>query len=594
MTHSIPSRRLGNLDWHFLLLVALAITFAPPALFADDTPAPAPLPPEITGSGTVIDADTGQPVAGAKITIWEYEPAFESGLPTATSYFRHHECISHGDGKFEFTLPTDHAMKPADGRVLIRLELEVKHPHYVLAYSPLIEHAQLEVTAPPALAAARKQTGSDQPVRQLPPIRLTAAKSVTGILQSSDGKPAPGVRVYASSSALLKVPTGARGIASNVPERTTTRPEDFQDDTATDNQGRFELLVPAAGETILSIWPAKDYAPSSQYIADQRGDVGTITLKQGRTLVGRVLDAQDKPLAGVHVYAQVRPDPTLALAARKGEGASSAAHPVRVVTDASTPALVQQHASIWRATTTDAQGKFAFAPLPPGEYIIELRDAASDLTTEHRRDPWGPRHPLPAYFAPQKIVLSEDQEPQPLEIQPSSTVSVSGRASIPEGLLDALRQIDARRQELAGGGSGASVAVATEGADASQAAVNQRLVPSIRGQVNGFDFYAKAQMEADGSFKFTVPRGLRDGVLRLNPLTAIAPASRVSAAAAAARSTPPKWRIGKDKPLVGGTEIPLGNVDADIPDIEIVYPDSPKSEPAPAAPRAPRGAAAGS
>src|SRR5438128_7402085 len=41
------------------------------------------LPAEITGSGTVIDADTGQPVSGAKVTIWEFGP---------DNFSRRHEC----------------------------------------------------------------------------------------------------------------------------------------------------------------------------------------------------------------------------------------------------------------------------------------------------------------------------------------------------------------------------------------------------------------------------------------------------------------------------------------------------------------------
>jgi hypothetical protein len=397
-------------------------------------------------------------------------------------------------GQIRIHAAEDHVVAVTDGTVA-RFEIDVKHPNYVL---PERTTGFLRVTISQAGGAPA------QPTRELrPPVRVVPAKPVTGILQSHDGRPAPGVRIYAFSSAPVPqpvVPQPERDLlpaqGARLQSRLAEARQSFQTDTITDDQGCFELLVPANGETLLSIWPAKDYALSSQYIADQRGDIGTITLKPGRTLAGYVLDAQDRPLAGVNLYAQLRPDLGSAVAGRKGEGASSAAYPIRVATDPSTSALVQQHASIWRATATDAQGKFAFAPLPPGEYMVEPRDAASDLTTEHRHDPWGPR------------------------------------------------------------------------------TVNQRLVPSIRGQINGFDFYAKAKMEADGTFKFTVPRGLVDGVVRLNPLTAIAaPVSRVSAAAAATRSTPPKWRIGKDKPLIGGNEIPLGNVDADIQDIEIIYPD---------------------
>ena len=46
----------------------------------------------------------------------------------------------------------------------------------------------------------------------------------------------------------------------------------------------------------------KDYAPELHVVPDgKRGDIGTITLKKGVSVTGRVLDVQGKPLAGVFV-----------------------------------------------------------------------------------------------------------------------------------------------------------------------------------------------------------------------------------------------------------------------------------------------------
>jgi hypothetical protein len=348
--------------WLFALAAAHLVSVSTRAL-SDDALSDS-LPAEITGSGTIIDADSGQGVPGAKITIWEYEEHWENGLYRPTD-FRHHECLSHADGKFEFTLPTDRALKSPDARTLVRFRLEVKHSQYIWPDSPLTRGAQLEVAIPPDIAAARKRTGSDQPVHELPPLKVIPGKAVTGILQSPEGKPVPGVKIYAFSSALLKQ----------------------------------------------SIW--------NPNVVASRGDLGAIMLKKGRSISGQILDPDNKPLGGVYVHAlpefRFWPSNT----------------------------SVRPQVSIARTTTTSADGTFSLAPLPTGEYEIQPREAASNLSAHY-------------YLARQKIILAESAEPEPVTIRAIPTVLVSGHVTIPQSLLEAMREpIQARG--FAGRGSPAFI-----------------------------------------------------------------------------------------------------------------------------------------
>ena len=69
----------------------------------------------------------------------------------------------------------------------------------------------------------------------------------------------------------------------------------------TDAQGRFRLPITTPGQAAYWVLP-KDYAPELYVVPDgKRGDIGTITLKKGVSVTGRVLDVQGKPMAGVFV-----------------------------------------------------------------------------------------------------------------------------------------------------------------------------------------------------------------------------------------------------------------------------------------------------
>jgi len=546
----IAARR-RHFAWAIVLIVIAA---SPTRLHADDTPAPGALPAEITGSGTVIDAETGQPVSGAKVTIWESGPTLEDGLP------RHHECLSHGDGKFEFTVPTDHASTLSDGGRFVPFTIVVKHPNYVFpptqaslqvatGVDPLLR--RLQAAAPQAVARA-----AVPPIRELRPVRVVPAKPVTGVLQSPDGKPAHGVRIYAYSSAPALPPLDPRpqGFGAQLaPMRPAEAPQQFQDETTTDVDGHFRLVVPGVGETILYIAPDKEYAQSREHIADKRGDVGVITLEKGATISGRLLDPDNKPLSGVFVHAVLQ----------------SPFWP----RDTS----VRLQVSISRTAKTDADGAFLLAPLPTGEYLIQPRGAAGDFVSEKPDGAPAENHPRPSFLAPQLIALSDDHNPKLIEVHARPTALVSGHTKIPPSLLDAIRE----ENRIVSAARGQLTNQPEETEALAQSRLLQRFAPRMRFKINGTDWGADGQIDEQGNFTIAVPGGLADGIIVVP--TTVWPAD-------SSRRTQAKWRTDKDRPLVTGEEIPIGRVDADIQGIEIVYPDPPQP-PAPAQPQRPaRGA----
>ena len=74
--------------------------------------------------------------------------------------------------------------------------------------------------------------------------------------------------------------------------------------------------------------------------------------------------------------------------------------------------------------------------------------------------------------------------------------------------------------------------------------------------VNGLEFSADVTIDENGKFSATIPRGLKDVTVKL----------------AEQQVRGPQWRTAKDKPLVDPFSIPLGTVNEDVHDLEIVYP----------------------
>jgi hypothetical protein len=182
--------------------------------------------------------------------------------------------------------------------------------------------------------------------------------------------------------------------------------------------------------------------------------MGTITLKKGVSVAGRLLDVQGKPIAGVFVAIE-RP---------RGDR-----------TDLKALDRIIDSGGSRRAAETDTDGRFTFAPLSPGEYTVKLSETNfdGDRKIQHTR------RPLPEVSAPTKLTIKEGETPAPLEIRAIPTVVIEGR------------WVDSKGQP----GSGWS--------------------PLVGGKMDGSSWIAEAHIDAQGRFSVKVPHGLEEANLTM-------------------------------------------------------------------------------
>ncbi|MEJ7640001.1 MAG: carboxypeptidase-like regulatory domain-containing protein [Singulisphaera sp.] len=172
-------------------------------------------------------------------------------------------------------------------------------------------------------------------------------------------------------------------------------------------------------------------------------------MKKGVSVAGRVLDVQGKPIAGVFV----------AIARQRGDGPDLQALDLMIVSNV-----------IRRAVETDADGRFTFAPLPPGEYTVKPSETNFD---GDRKIQWTDR-PLPEVFAPAKLTIKEGETPAPLEIRALPSVVIEGR------------WVDSKGQP---GGGWTSL---------------------VGGKMDGSSWIARGHFDPQGRFSVKVPHGLEE------------------------------------------------------------------------------------
>ena len=243
------------------------------------------------------------------------------------------EAVTDAEGKFNFTLPTDHAFDPmeslttsssgraasAQGRngatfsvapvvvprgrgfarpgsfVFIPLEIDATQPNYApCRISMSVYPVMLPDPYYQGDGFATPPEKHDPAERSIGVLELRPGKEVTGVVQSPDGKPLTGAKVLAHSV----VPKNEREIPG-VSRSQQPRPADEQ--TQTDADGRFRVTMITPGEGMLEIYPAKDFAPLYKNVYDEHGDVGVLKVSPGTEIKGRVLDAKGKPLPRVFI-----------------------------------------------------------------------------------------------------------------------------------------------------------------------------------------------------------------------------------------------------------------------------------------------------
>ena len=411
----------------------------------------------------------GKPIVGANVRLQFFE--VDSSVPPKRTPGKELSLKSDAQGKFTFSAPAD---KVKQGR--LGFTIDISHPRFVPRRRPGFPN----MLQPPDAPA----TGMATLVRPLE-IDMLPAKSVSGIVVSPDGKPIAGVALHAYS-------------------RPSAWPGGFCYASATsDEHGKFETPMIATGGGVLWIQPANGFIPMREEVGDKRGDLGTITLQPGITLKGQLLNADGTPRPGVEMWAERRDY-------QRPENAVDSG------------ARFQQHA------TTDAQGNFVFAPLPPGEYRVDLS--------------WTPeQQELRSRFVSQTVTLAAGQEPAAVEMRerfdPSVSVPITGHVEINKQMLDDIANMRALvrgSQRFAGVGSLLAAgqleslqkafeslppeieqAVLQSNEVDSPEKVLQLLAPTIRGTNNGVSASAKGEIDAEGNFTIHAPGGLQQAVIEL-------------------------------------------------------------------------------
>ena len=165
----------------------------------------------------------------------------------------------------------------------ISLYLDVDHPGYVKEYGTYGYGRLL-----------RNEKLGDRPFFET--IKLGPGKAIEGAVVGPEGVPVAGVKI---SAYCTRPKPAAMKDASDLGRFTWTK-------TGTD--GRFHLDLYPSGPAVFWVLP-RDYALETHVLGnDQRGDLGTITLARGNTIVGKILDAQGKPANGSLCFGGSRPD----------------------------------------------------------------------------------------------------------------------------------------------------------------------------------------------------------------------------------------------------------------------------------------------
>lgn len=319
----------------------------------------APAGKELTYKCDVMDEKTGEPVADAEV-LWRVlrSPFRSSEAPIFEQRF-----TTDKQGRYTVAFPRE-AFEFAQSTI----EFEVQHPDYLPR-----KNVGTRLTLPDVL----KPTWSD-----LRHLKILRGVPVTGRFVNPDGSPAANLALMVSRS---RDAPGA-GFRGDVIGRT-------------DSEGRYRVITTASWPKRLHWFPENFVADSValKKATDQPqpitfGNQGTIRLKNGTRLTGRVVDRAGKGLSGIYVEA---------------------------FTGTTVPVL---HAR------SGADGRFEFTPSPPGEYRVYTMDGFIDPTTGKYLG-----NTLTRPFDRVTVTLPENGEPKPITIQQAASDAITVTAYDEDG-----------------------------------------------------------------------------------------------------------------------------------------------------------------
>jgi beta-lactamase regulating signal transducer with metallopeptidase domain/protocatechuate 3,4-dioxygenase beta subunit len=317
-----------------------------------DAPKEAARGKDIPYTGRVFDKVTNKGIEGATVTVRRsiYGDHIGNKIVQETKH------KTNAEGKYSFVIPPEQAAER-----YLYIELDVEAPGYAPRSHFGYSFAMIQ----------KNEKMGGRPFFEN--VDLRAAKEITGLVETPNGKPAAGIKVLAYSNADKQDGFEYGSFA----------------DCKTDAAGRFRLWLITPGPAVYWILPEK-YAPSTHVLPDsnKRGDLGRFALQPGLVIKGKVLDTQGKPVAGVFIHADKR------------GGIENFNLPVA------------DH--IRRTALTDDKGEFTMAPLPPGQYEVMPQAHGWDPSKDESRPT---KRPLPGVFVRKRLTLKAGEQPEPLEVR---------------------------------------------------------------------------------------------------------------------------------------------------------------------------------
>ncbi len=244
------------------------------------------------------------------------------------------------------------------------------------------------VDSPDFIGGFRSWTASERPKDLKPTVepidvvlKLRPASPVEGVVLTPDGGPAADVKVRGYSTSSL----------------TQSWENSIEQETRTDVQGRFRLPLQRTGPANIRLLPDQFEPAMYPLENDKRGDLGTIRLRPGAKIKGRVVDVAGKPIGGVYVLTNYDPNSESPNSGFRWKFPWQFGQP------------------FGRVGRTLDDGTFALPPVPPGDYRIEPVSTWNSFLVVGSEPP--EERPLPATFLPKEVVVEPDKEPQPITLQ---------------------------------------------------------------------------------------------------------------------------------------------------------------------------------
>ncbi len=444
--------------------------------------------------GRIVDLETGKPVIGASVGVERLLP----GLPVSIlpAWAGESMLMSDGDGRFVLIFPPEQV---AERRLAI--SLRVAHPDYIPRTSS---------GAVPLVEVLLNRQGGDTPFFET--IKLVRGAEYSGQVVTPDGDPATGANFEL-------VHWGDEGNPS----------DHFVDETKgkTDSEGRFRLRSHKTHQLAIYVSPP-EHAPFQRFWGidepDKQPDLwaptqlGPLVLAPGIRLSGRLVDRSGRPIAGQLITAK---------------------------------SMYSRHE---RSARTNADGRFTFAALRPGNYALvgQAQSFGGGYDLNARTIP-----PQGIVFKPTKVYLQDGIIPGPVILREAPTVTIEARF------------VDSKERPA----RGSFVVVFGQTPAINNQAVQQEPIfedDGLAASINGTEREDKITQflnwqtytvpDAAGRLVMRAPLGLDDAQIVTMPINETF----------AIRS-----RLGVGKPLNLGSEGQLGTLKTDIRGVTFVLYDAP-------------------